>query len=756
MKHHLLIYSVKYWAKHIDDFHKTADSKEMCKEVDSFIRSRNFGTCVQLQSLFVQWRFSIWYIDWENGIYYTSEVEDRNKKKHFSRGLPSCYTDHDYGKPPFQEYNEAIAEWGYFLNSSYGPCAQDVQVLLLHERHEQEGMQVEAQRWTVKKLGHRHKLQTKKQILKITDEQLRLYTRPLQDREAGRATQAAITGCGGLLRIGHKVYAQDDAGLYRVLEMGDSRIARDDRPCDEADSSSSSSDSDDDEALDEANPIQSLGEVQGCSAMETQLDAQEDSEWSNSARASHSDGSTTDISDEMHDDEFWDDWGSEDEDMEFKDIDAATDESSASASSMISEWDGGPGDIPMHTDIHDLEFDLDGDNSDIPSAISTGAWADSDSNSQESEDGPGPLQEAETTVNRASDKRELVILFHDRSNNLARRVFRFAYRWAGQLFNSPPVIHPTHELAVWPLGRNEILFANFTKHTYFIRSLKCGAKDMCHISIQAKFSDCGRFLHLACLDGCLGSSSNSHPSHVHTKKASPALRGLYIRVSTYRLSQGKPSRSPPRLVHRASAPLDCHLLRQDDGQQLPASPLPYTFTWTADHLYAAESYRVLRVYRVPLHQVPGSDDVDGSKPAQVVFSNEAEIFLPKSADSRSVLFFPAPDGEADTKTTEKKAKRRTKSSTSTTKKKSDGDQVVATVIISSEVSLLAGVQPYVGPPQVVYLTAAEFGSWRRLCGDPRGSGEGDACAKTWKGGQLEARYEKFDHMQDCDIVPFFR
>jgi hypothetical protein len=54
MNHHLLIYSAKYWAKHVEDLHGTPYSGEICKEVDQFVRSKAFGTCLQVQSLFVQ------------------------------------------------------------------------------------------------------------------------------------------------------------------------------------------------------------------------------------------------------------------------------------------------------------------------------------------------------------------------------------------------------------------------------------------------------------------------------------------------------------------------------------------------------------------------------------------------------------------------------------------------------------------------------------------------------------------------------
>lgn len=50
LDHNLLNYCAKYWHKHMDDI---PYSPELCKRVEEFVRSTNFGTLLQVQSLFV-------------------------------------------------------------------------------------------------------------------------------------------------------------------------------------------------------------------------------------------------------------------------------------------------------------------------------------------------------------------------------------------------------------------------------------------------------------------------------------------------------------------------------------------------------------------------------------------------------------------------------------------------------------------------------------------------------------------------------
>ncbi|KAG5769195.1 hypothetical protein H9Q72_003467 [Fusarium xylarioides] len=286
---------------------------------------------------------------------------------------------------------------------------------------------------------------------------------------------------------------------------------------------------------------------------------------------------------------------------------------------------------------------------------------------------------------------------------------------------------------------------------------------MCHISVQAHFSGCGQYLHIACLDGDTGGGSAVEQERESIK----AMRSLHLRVFTYRLSHRKLTRSRPRLVYRAEVRLDCHGLRngRDDANALSASPLPYALTWTDDHVYAAESFKQLCVYRMPLFgrveeselddatqletslgdktvQNSDSDEEADRRSAEVAFHNTGFIYLPNSANRRAVRFFPVVDNEHGT----------TKTSFTRAAVKDQGKRAIATVVIEPEDSVTSEVQqPYVGPAQILHLTADQFGPWKRVEADATDRG-----LPRWKGGHLQAHFERFDTSNDCDIVPYFR
>lgn len=50
VNHHLLVYSAKYWRSHMDTM---SYSLELCQKLEDFVRSTNFMTCLQVQSLLV-------------------------------------------------------------------------------------------------------------------------------------------------------------------------------------------------------------------------------------------------------------------------------------------------------------------------------------------------------------------------------------------------------------------------------------------------------------------------------------------------------------------------------------------------------------------------------------------------------------------------------------------------------------------------------------------------------------------------------
>lgn len=52
------------------------------------------------------------------------------------------------------------------------------------------------------------------------------------------------------------------------------------------------------------------------------------------------------------------------------------------------------------------------------------------------------------------------------------QVFRFCHPLPIMLYHSPPVLHPTKTLVVWPLCGGEVLFGDIEGKTYFMRKAR--------------------------------------------------------------------------------------------------------------------------------------------------------------------------------------------------------------------------------------------------------------------------------------------
>ena len=62
-----------------------------------------------------------------------------------------------------------------------------------------------------------------------------------------------------------------------------------------------------------------------------------------------------------------------------------------------------------------------------------------------------------------------VLTIYDLAASPPTQVFRFTHQLPIMLYDSPPAIHPTKPLAVWPLCGGDVLFADFEGKSYFIR-----------------------------------------------------------------------------------------------------------------------------------------------------------------------------------------------------------------------------------------------------------------------------------------------
>jgi len=339
------------------------------------------------------------------------------------------------------------------------------------------------------------------------------------------------------------------------------------------------------------------------------------------------------------------------------------------------------------------------------------------------------------------------------------RVFRYFEPSTGDLDASPPAFHPEHPVTAWPLGGGSLILANYIRKTYQVLRFSAEYDRSAAISIQCHFSDCGRFLHIASFEGSVEvSGSLKWPLRVH--------------VSTYRLSRYNLSRRPRLVWHRscelAKGPWNDKDTAKDE--ELP-SKLPLTVTWTTKFVYFTQSKRLLTVIRIALFRDPNKTKIDGSHQRSVM-KNKAELYLPASAESRKVYFFPSDSTPTEPNKGIHSAKpsapsprgkvlARRQPLWKTDRNKSTEEvkeEIVATLILSSENGKSAGygaggasgssatetkdtAREELRPPVAMYLTDRQFGGWEPL--EPRQDTAIKVLgrARTWRDGQLMSRFD---------------
>lgn len=87
-----------------------------------------------------------------------------------------------------------------------------------------------------------------------------------------------------------------------------------------------------------------------------------------------------------------------------------------------------------------------------------------------------------------------VLTIYDVAVSPPNPIFTFVHQLAIMLYDSPPVIHPTEPLVVWPLCGGDVLFADFEGKSYFIRR----ARTTTHKSRSPKCSSARGYDHNEC------------------------------------------------------------------------------------------------------------------------------------------------------------------------------------------------------------------------------------------------------------------
>ena len=325
-------------------------------------------------------------------------------------------------------------------------------------------------------------------------------------------------------------------------------------------------------------------------------------------------------------------------------------------------------------------------------------------------------------------------VFRTNSKDAKTRVFRFRRNYNSMLYESRPIIHPKHPLAVWAVTSDRILFANLESNSFFEQKINASStKGTCIISssrqassaklppaarpicVDMSFSPCGGFLRVANIDTMVVKVRvGLRKRRRGTPDTTPRMC-LNLHIMILKLSKSKPTKIPPKMVATTNFRLGC-------GIRPHVQVLPFAFTWKADDLYLTISQSRLRVYRFslptstpqPAVLISTTDTTQKPKNEFSVTVPQEVIFLPRSARNRSVHFFP-PDAEG-------------------------GNSVV---IIGPRFGR------YPAPSIVVYLKDQDLGGWVPV---ENKEGEVQLHAPMKR---LESQFfEQFDEEIDCDIIPF--
>lgn len=485
------------------------------------------------------------------------------------------------------------------------------------------------------------------------------------------------------------------------------------------------------------------------------VDASDIDSDGNSAETDWSEGSTLGDSDELDDDDQWNDWANERVDIE--DLNKTFDDSDYQISDDGDDSGSNIPDVPGYDDLSDefneseneeeiggigkdsdiemilsgapgyvlkrarLEIDPEDTDESVASHYSQSLYSGSESGHSQGDEDIVDNEEAhklETLYlgnkNLGKDAPRVSIQIIDTTMQDKTPIFHFSQRVSGGIYHSPPTFHPTAALLVWPLGDGKILFANYLNNTYFTRELCCSTYHSCHIFVKTRFSSCGKFIHFAALEG-------------RPVENEPKMH-LSLQVSTHRLSSRKTARSPPRLLFKINVPLG-------ESSSMSVSRLPYTLTWTDKELFFVTRGEQLNVMRISLFK--GADD----KAAPVCYTQNP-IYLPRSAESRNVYYFPP------------------SSRSRKEKDKSEVKDEVGKIIIGSHSSipsqgLIVPRRSMVQPPIGVFVKEnIDLGGWKCKSVDMETNGSGKKERINVQGGRLQGKFESFDLKEDCDIIPY--
>lgn len=85
-----------------------------------------------------------------------------------------------------------------------------------------------------------------------------------------------------------------------------------------------------------------------------------------------------------------------------------------------------------------------------------------------------------------SNGQQGLLMVYDFNHGHPVQLFKFSHLLTTVLDNSPPAIHPTKPLVVWPLSGGDILFADYRANSYFIREFKPSTRKGMYLHLSGK------------------------------------------------------------------------------------------------------------------------------------------------------------------------------------------------------------------------------------------------------------------------------
>ncbi|KAJ4480945.1 hypothetical protein J3R30DRAFT_3287851 [Lentinula aciculospora] len=699
-EHLFLLYAAKYWDKHFDE---VSGDEETRKTIISFITSSNFQTFVQIQSLWLENRFTIFRKS--NGC----ECDDCTRIRFLVRVFPLWLingSEVTNERRLWASYRRFIHDWRHLLSCAnckrpgcvFSRCAGEIDrcwwgalgprnfLSKLEGRYRSFSFQREGsvttepgpsfegitpegdkmkilrlndsstgtltfacEHWSIRSSYVDNIVLENTQIISVSESQsswsvyVTALTETSNRKRVGRAPLAAFTPDCQYMRIGTQLFElQDDKSYVSVYgtsgyhypayieefvvrgpyaAFASRRRVKDDdiRKTGVSDETVANLGVDFntmeeivllDDDDDSASAISSLKD--DSDSFQSSSDVSE----LNDAYESWSEGDTDILEGVEFEEDRTTPWAGPGEDL--NEIDSSSDMSSDTESSE--QENESPEPSGTNDESSDEEIELSPQNA----AVGYGRWYDEEAEGEDDEDaymyyayGPAALFKPRSDIQASISV--FAIRTSTEPHSPPQRLFHYAQELPIVLYNSPPIIHPFKSLIVWPIGRGDVLFADFSCRSYFTRKLRLTTSHSAHISVKCHFSDCGRYLFIAAFEGQRKPAKDKRDE-----------RGVKIAllVLTYQLSESKTARSPPRLIHRT---------RLDLGQKdsISVSTFPFTLSWTAENVYLACSDEMLEVYRIDLFSSTARVQTECT-----VSVPQQAIILPSTATKRKVHYMP--------------------------------------------------------------------------------------------------------------------